>query len=84
MSIKQQLADMLTKQLELDIDINSISDEQSIQDLGMDSLVLVKLIYLLEDNHGVRLTTAEVLNVNTFGDLTALLGAKLGVAAAAK
>lgn len=78
MDTKQALANILVEKLNLDIDPANIPPEQSIQDMGMDSLVLVKLIYILEDDYGVSLKTQEILDVNTYGDLLDLLETKIG------
>ncbi len=77
MEMKEKLTAMLTKKLGLDLNPGQIQLNQSIQDLGVDSLVLVKLLYLLEDDYGVSLKTEEILAVNTFGDLLDVLEAKL-------
>lgn len=78
MKSRQELESLLRSKLKLDIDVSSISDDQSIQEIGMDSLVLMRLIYLLEDDYQVTLSTAEILEVATYGDLLQLLDRKLG------
>ena len=74
----EKLRNILAGKLGLDLDPAKISHDQSLQDMGMDSLLLVKFIYILEDDYGVSLKTEEILEVNTFGDLLGLLEEKLG------
>lgn len=83
MDMKQELSVMLIEKLGLNLNPADIQADQSIQELGMDSLALVKLLYLLEDDYGISLKTEEVLAVNTFGDLMSMLEAKLGSRTAA-
>lgn len=78
MDARQKLEKILVEKLKLEIDVSAIKDDQPIQELGMDSLVLVRLIYLLEDDYRVTLSTSEVLSIGTFGDLVRLLDQKLG------
>jgi acyl carrier protein len=78
-NIRQVLAKILVEELKLPIDPATISDDQSIEDLGMNSLHLMKLIYLLEDTFDIRLDTDEILDVDGVRDLLSLLEAKIGV-----
>ena len=78
-NVRQVLAKILVEELKLPIDPAAISDDQSIEDLGMNSLHLMKLIYLLEDTFNIRLDTDEILDVDGVRDLLTLLEAKIGV-----
>jgi len=78
MVTKEKLLNDLVGRLGLGIDPATIPREQSIQDMGMDSLALVKLIYTLEDEYGVTLKNEEILEVTTFGNLVDLLQRKVG------
>jgi acyl carrier protein len=77
MDAKEALANILVGKLGLDIDPLQIPPDQPIQDMGMDSLMLVKFIYMLEDDYGISLKTQEILELNTFGDLLDLLDLKI-------
>ena len=77
-NIRQTLAKILVEDLKLPIDPATVTDDQSIEDLGMNSLHLMKLIYLLEDTFDIRLDTDEMLDVDGVRDLLALLEAKTG------
>lgn len=83
MEARKKLENMLIDKLKLDVDFSAIKDDQSIQELGMDSLVLVRLIYLLEDDYRVTLSTSEILGVGTYGELVHLLDRKLSTSQAA-
>lgn len=78
-NIRQTLTKILVEDLKLPIDQATVTDDQSIEDLGMNSLHLMKLIYLLEDTFDIRLDTDEMLDVDGVRDLLALLEAKTGV-----
>jgi acyl carrier protein len=64
------------EELKLDVDRNTVSRDQSIEDLGMNSVHLMKLIYLLEDRFGVTLETQEIVGIDTLGDLCRLVEQK--------
>ncbi len=68
------LKDLLTN--ELGLELESLPSDSYIRDLGIDSLVLVKLIYHLEDKYRIRLTMSDVLNVSTVGDLEKVINAR--------
>jgi len=73
---RSDLFGILANQLKLDVDASTISDDQLIEELGMSSLQMMKLIYIFEDEFGITLSTQEVLEINTVGELVALLDAK--------
>lgn len=75
------LKDLLTNELGLELD--DLTADSYIRDLGIDSLVLVKLIYLLEDKYQIRLTTSDVLNITTVGELEKLINDRFKEQAAA-
>lgn len=75
------LKDLLTN--ELGLELGDLTADTYIRDLGIDSLVLVKLIYLLEDKYQIRLTTSDVLNITTVGELEKLINARVEERAAA-
>ena len=57
----------------------ALSDETTARDIkGWDSIVHVTLIAAVERHFGVRLTTRQILGLNTVGDLARLLEDKLG------
>jgi acyl carrier protein len=78
---RQQVVRILNEKLKLNLDPAQVTDDKSIQDLGMSSLHLMKMIYLLEDDFGIRIGTDEILEINTVGELVALLEQKTAPAA---
>ena len=59
------------------VDLATLAPEHSLQDIGLDSLALVKLLYAVEDEFDVTLSTEEMLELKTVGDLRKMLEAKL-------
>ena len=53
------------------------SDSHLVNDLGVSSVAFAIGMVAVEDKFGVRLSDAELLNCNTFGDLEAAITAKL-------
>jgi acyl carrier protein len=82
MNIKQTLEKILIEEMEFKNDVSLLTEDRPIQSLGMDSMFLVQLVYLLEDDYNVTLTTREILDVATYGDLLTLLESKMPVPAA--
>ena len=78
-NIRQTLAKILVEDLKLSIDPSIVTDDKSIEDLGMNSLHLMKLLYLLEDTFDIRLDTDEMLDIDGVHDLVILLETKTGV-----
>ncbi|SHH21070.1 acyl carrier protein [Thermosipho atlanticus] len=72
----RQLSKVLAEKL--DIPIEDI-DESShiIDDLGADSLDVVDLIMILEDEYGIRIEDDELESIATVGDILNILERKL-------
>lgn len=68
----------LCEKIGLDVAPADLASDRSIQEIGMDSLSLIKLLYVLEDDFGVTLKTSEMFEINTVGDLRTLIASKLG------
>ena len=49
------------------------------EDLGIDSLIMVEIIIMIEEALGITINNEEIRNVRTIGDLKAYLGAKLNL-----
>lgn len=82
MSVNNDVLVKLGQKIGLKVELKDLAPERSLQDIGMDSMSLVKLLYALEDEFDVRLSTEEMLEINTVGDLHALLNAKLAQSSA--
>lgn len=62
----------------LKIDLSSVPVDQTFQDIGLDSMSLINLMYAIEDEFGLTLTTEEMMEVNTIADMQALVAGKQG------
>lgn len=60
----------------LKIDLSSIRPEQTFQEIGLDSMSLINLMYAIEDELGVTLTTDEMMEINTVADMQSLVARK--------
>jgi acyl carrier protein len=69
---KQDLVSKINEVIsdEFEVDLSVISPEANIKkSLQLDSLSLVDLVALIEENFGVRIKGTEVTNIQTFGSL---------------
>lgn len=67
----EQLKDILVKNLKVAPEL--ITSEATWQDLEMDSLAMVELSLMLEQELGVGIADEELLELATIGDLVGLL-----------
>ncbi len=82
MNVNNDVLIKLAQKIGLKVDLKDLAPERSLQDIGMDSMSLVKLLYALEDEFDVTLSTEEMLEINTVGDLRNLLNSKLAQSSA--
>ena len=59
------------------IDADQVSEATSLESFGVDSLVLIDLIFDIEQEFGVKLAAEELTAMRTMGDLVTHLAAKL-------
>jgi acyl carrier protein len=64
--------------VELGAERTALSREATLKDLDVDSLDLVELAQIVEDEFGVELRGDDVKNVRTVGDVIDLVVAKAG------
>ena len=62
--------------MQLELDPNEITPESTFEDLGIDSLDIVEMIYSLESELGVELEM-EDQKITTFGELAAFVESKV-------
>lgn len=63
---------------EFEVEESAITPEASLKDtLGLDSLDLVDVVVLVEQNFGITLTGPDFVGVATFGDFYEMLHRKL-------
>ena len=60
----------------LSIDLMTIRPDQTFQEIGLDSMSLINLMYALEDEFNVTLTTDEMMEGNTVGAIQTLIERK--------
>lgn len=73
MQLDLPLLERLGKSAGLKIDLTQLRPEQTFQDIGLDSMALINLMYAIEDELNITLTTDEMLEINTLADLQRLL-----------
>lgn len=70
--IREKLTEILVSEFE--IEAEKITSEASIQsDLGIDSLDVVDMVVLIQDEFGIKLQAQDFKDVKTFDDLVKLL-----------
>lgn len=57
----------------LNMDWTTLRPEQTFQELGLDSMSLINLMYAIEDELGLTLTTDEMMEINTVADMQLLI-----------
>jgi acyl carrier protein len=74
--VYDKVKELLSQQFE--IDINKIDEDTDIAgDLGADSLDLVEMIMMLEEEFGIVITDESVYNYKTVGEITNFIEATL-------
>jgi len=70
--MEKQIIDIIAKTLNKNAkDINQ--NTRLVEDLGADSLDVVELLMLLEDEYGITIPDEEAVKLNTIGDITKFL-----------
>lgn len=57
---------------------DEITEASSLESFGVDSLVLIDLIFDIEQEFGVKLAAEELTAMRTMGDLVSHLAARVG------
>lgn len=73
MQLDREMLLRLSQSAGLKIDLTAIRPEQTFQELGLDSMSLIHLMYAIEDELGLTLTTDEMLEINTVADMRSLI-----------
>ncbi len=61
-----------------EIEITEISANTRICDFGIDSIILLELVGLVEQRLGIHLPEEEIISIATVGDLSRLVAVQLG------
>ncbi len=65
---KTEIKEMLARQLR--IDVNEIEDDSNlVNDLGADSIDLVEMLMMIEENLGITITDEEAVELKTVRDV---------------
>ena len=74
--IEEKIRQLLAEEFE--VDIETIQPDAPLMDtLNMDSLDLVDMVVLLDQNFGIKMTGKDFVGVKTFQDLYDLLSVKI-------
>jgi acyl carrier protein len=74
--IVEKVTDVLVDEFE--IEISKITPEASLKDtLDIDSLDIVDLVVLIEQNFGIKLTSQDFVGITTFQDFCNLLNRRI-------
>jgi acyl carrier protein len=74
--IETKIKEVLAKELGVKIE-NITPDKKLIEDLGMDSLASIELIFELEDKTGLEILEKDVPNLKTVGNIIEYLTNRL-------
>ena len=77
MQLDNEVLARLGKSAGLTIDLTAIRQDQTFQEIGLDSMSLSNLMYAIEDEFNVTLSTDEMMEINTVGDMQKLIERKL-------
>lgn len=78
MELVEQARTVLTRRLK--VDPGAITPETNMEDLGADSLDLLTMASEFEQVFSVAISTKEIQQIRTFGDIVRQLSAKVGSA----
>ncbi len=69
-SVKDRVIELVAKSLDLDLNTKSITEtSEFVKDLGADSLHLVELIMMLEEEFGVEIPDDKASEMKKIGDV---------------
>jgi|TARA_B110000438_G_scaffold297034_1_gene342736 acyl carrier protein len=68
-----QLRGILEESSVNDLDWNTFSSATSIEEIGLDSLTILDLLYDIEETIGIPLEAKQVLKITTVGEIVTLL-----------
>lgn len=76
MQLDKDVLTRLGQSAGLKIDLTTVPADKNFQDIGLDSMSLINLMYAIEDEFDLTLTTDEMMEVNTIADMQALIARK--------
>lgn len=82
MSLEQDLIDLVAK--EALVDVEKLKKNSTLEEIGLDSVDLVSVVFAVEDKYGVTIGENDLEKSATLGQMLALIEAKIAEKAAAK
>jgi acyl carrier protein len=76
--ILKRLVAVVAESASAPVDAASVTETSSLESFGVDSLVLIDLIFDVEQEFGVKLAAEELTAMRTMGDLVSHLETRLG------
>ena len=73
MDVRQVVSDILAKR----IDVTSLKEEDSLKDIGLDSLDLVEVMLEIEEALGIEFDSEEIANLSTLQSVLDLIKTKI-------
>ena len=77
MELNNEILARLGQSAGLTVDLTAIRPDQTFQEIGLDSMSLINLMYAIEDEFNLTLSTDEMMEINTVSDMQKLIERKL-------
>ncbi len=82
MSLEAELIDLIAKEALVDVD--KLKKDATLEEIGLDSVDMVSVIFALEDKYGVTIGENDIEKSATLGQMLTLIETKIAEKAAAK
>jgi acyl carrier protein len=76
MELNNEILARLGQSAGLTVDLTAIRPDQTFQEIGLDSMSLINLMYAIEDEFNLTLSTDEMMEINTVSDMQKLIERK--------
>ena len=73
MDAKKTVTEILAKR----VDVSNLKEEDSLTDIGLDSLDLVEVMLEIEDTLGIEFDSEEIANLSTLKSVLDLINSKI-------
>ncbi|HVY35198.1 MAG TPA: acyl carrier protein [Caulobacteraceae bacterium] len=80
MSLEQELIDLVAK--EALVDVEKLKKDSTLEEIGLDSVDLVSVVFAVEDKYGVTIGENDLEKSATLGQMLDLIQAKIAAKAA--
>ncbi len=82
MSLEQELIDLVAKEALVDVD--KLKTNATLEEIGLDSVDLVSVVFAVEDKYGVTIGENDLEKTATLGDMLKLITSKIEEKAASE